>query len=76
MTRSHFAHIQERILSAILSSIGIVADSQTVLWDQILLDPWSNVFHDPDVTALDFEDRDLDPATIDFISGVSSSTLA
>jgi hypothetical protein len=41
-----------------------------MLWDQILLDSWQEVFDDRDVMKLSYEETKMDDLTIDFIDGV------
>jgi hypothetical protein len=48
----------------------MIADLETMLWDQILLDSWQEVFDDRDVMKLSYEETKMDDLTIDFIDGV------
>jgi len=50
----------------------LIADQETMLWDQILLDSWQEIFHDRAVSRLTLEETKMDDTTIDFIDGVSS----
>jgi hypothetical protein len=49
----------------------MIADQETMLWDQILLDSWQEIFHDRAVSRLTLEETKMDDTTIDFIDGVS-----
>jgi hypothetical protein len=51
--------------------IVLIADQETMLWDQILLDSWQEIFHDRAVSRLTLEETKMDDTTIDFIDGVS-----
>lgn len=42
-----------------------------MLWDQILLDPWQDIFHNKAISKLTIEETKMDDTTIDFIDGVS-----
>jgi len=44
-----------------------------MLWDQILLDSWQEIFHDRAVSRLTLEETKMDDTTIDFIDGVGLS---
>ena len=48
----------------------LIADQETMLWDQILLDSWQEIFHDRAVSRLTLEETKMDDTTIDFIDGV------
>jgi len=48
----------------------MIADQETMLWDQILLDSWQEIFHDRAVSRLTLEETKMDDTTIDFIDGV------
>jgi hypothetical protein len=47
-----------------------LADLETMLWDQILLDSWQEIFHDRAVSRLTLEETKMDDTTTDFIDGV------
>lgn len=52
------------------STVPVQADSKSMLWDQILLDSWQEIFHDRAVCKLTLEETKMDDVTIDFIDGV------